>query len=92
VIHRLEELEKYQGPKVVLATNAAMESGFSRQLFLKWASDKKNTIILTERGTPGSIARMLRDSWFEHYAGASANVVHPAVELNRSIYLQVGKA
>lgn len=35
--------------KVILASNADLESGFSREIFIMWASDPKNSIILTDR-------------------------------------------
>ena len=36
-------------PKVVLASTADMECGFSRDLFAQWCVNGKNTIILTSR-------------------------------------------
>lgn len=33
--------------KVVLASGLDMESGFSRELFLEWCTDVKNTVIVT---------------------------------------------
>lgn len=33
----------------MLASNADLESGFSREVFLMWASKPKNSIILTDR-------------------------------------------
>ena len=36
-----------------------LDSGFSRQLFLDWASDKKNTVIITRRPTNGTISHFL---------------------------------
>ncbi|KAH9316526.1 hypothetical protein KI387_025153, partial [Taxus chinensis] len=38
------------GPKVVLASMASLEEGFSREIFVEWATDVKNLIIFTERG------------------------------------------
>lgn len=33
--------------QVVLVSGLDMESGFSRELFLEWCSDPKNTVIVT---------------------------------------------
>lgn len=35
--------------KVVLASNGDLESGFSREVFVMWASNPKNSIILADR-------------------------------------------
>lgn len=47
--HSLQELGKVPSPKVVLASSADMESGFSRELFLQWCSNSNNSIIITTR-------------------------------------------
>uniref|UniRef100_A0AAY4DKG2 Cleavage and polyadenylation specificity factor subunit 2 n=1 Tax=Denticeps clupeoides TaxID=299321 RepID=A0AAY4DKG2_9TELE len=39
-----------------------LESGFSRELFIQWSKDSKNSIILTYRTTPGTLARDLIDN------------------------------
>ncbi|KAG0256248.1 cleavage and polyadenylation specificity factor subunit 2 [Actinomortierella ambigua] len=64
---RLSDLDKYPGPKVVLASNLSMETGFAREVFLKldWAKQPRNTLILTERALPGELARFLYDRWRE---------------------------
>ncbi|OZJ06761.1 hypothetical protein BZG36_00414 [Bifiguratus adelaidae] len=33
---RIEELDQYPGPKVVLASNLSLDTGFARELFTKW--------------------------------------------------------
>ncbi|CAI4229272.1 unnamed protein product [Auanema sp. JU1783] len=43
------ELTRVRSPKVVLCSGPDMESGFSRELFLEWSSDTRNTIIVTSR-------------------------------------------
>ncbi|XP_031281074.1 LOW QUALITY PROTEIN: cleavage and polyadenylation specificity factor subunit 2 [Pistacia vera] len=48
------------GPKVVLASMASLEAGFSHDIFVEWASDVKNLVLFTERGQFGSLARMLQ--------------------------------
>jgi len=46
----------------VLASTADLNSGFSRELFIDWAPDPKNTIIFTYCTAPGSLARFLIDN------------------------------
>lgn len=57
--HSLHELAKVPNPKVVLASSPDMESGFSRELFLQWCSNPNNSIIVTTRTSPGTLARDL---------------------------------
>lgn len=45
--------------KVVLASTPDMECGFSRDLFLQWCSNSQNSIIITSRTSPGTLARDL---------------------------------
>nr|XP_043631723.1 cleavage and polyadenylation specificity factor subunit 2 [Erigeron canadensis] len=55
------ELEKVpEGPKVVLASMASLEAGFSHDIFVEWAPDAKNLVLFTERGQFGTRARMLQ--------------------------------
>lgn len=60
--HSMQELAKVSNPKVVLASSADMESGFSRELFLQWCSNANNSIIITTRTLPGTLARDLVDN------------------------------
>lgn len=46
---------------VILATTSSLETGFARELLVKYSSDPNNTIILTERGTTNSLSRKLVD-------------------------------
>ncbi|KAL5744627.1 hypothetical protein ACOSQ2_027743 [Xanthoceras sorbifolium] len=48
------------GPKVVLASMASLEAGFSHDIFVEWASDVKNLVLFTERGQFGTLARLLQ--------------------------------
>ncbi|XP_022764729.1 cleavage and polyadenylation specificity factor subunit 2-like isoform X2 [Durio zibethinus] len=55
------ELDKApDGPKVVLASMASLEAGFSHDIFVEWAADVKNLVLFTERGQFGTLARMLQ--------------------------------
>ncbi|XP_030762628.1 probable cleavage and polyadenylation specificity factor subunit 2 isoform X2 [Sitophilus oryzae] len=60
--HTLSELNKVASPKVVLASSADLESGFSRELFLQWCSNSNNSVIITTRTCPGTLARDLIDN------------------------------
>ncbi len=57
--HTLQELAKVPSPKVVLASCSDLESGFSRELFVQWAASSLNSVILTSRSSPGTLARDL---------------------------------
>ncbi|XP_042062796.1 cleavage and polyadenylation specificity factor subunit 2-like [Salvia splendens] len=55
------ELEKVpDGPKIVLASMASLEVGFSHDIFVDWAADSKNLVLFTERGQFGTLARVLQ--------------------------------
>lgn len=60
--HSMKDLANVPSPKVVLASSADMESGFSRELFVQWASNANNSIIITSRTSPGTLARDLVDN------------------------------
>ncbi|XP_050295104.1 probable cleavage and polyadenylation specificity factor subunit 2 [Anthonomus grandis grandis] len=60
--HSLAELNKVPSPKVVLASSADLEMGFSRELFLQWCSNSNNSVIITTRTSPGTLARDLIDN------------------------------
>ncbi|KAL1114786.1 hypothetical protein AAG570_007610 [Ranatra chinensis] len=60
--HGLNELNKIHGPKMVLASMPDLESGFARDIFVQWAHDPKNSIILTSRSCVGTLARDLLDN------------------------------
>lgn len=49
-----------EGPKVVLASMASLEAGFSHDIFVDWGNDVKNLVLFTERGQFGTLARMLQ--------------------------------
>lgn len=60
--HTLAELNQVPSPKVVLCSTTDMESGYSRELFTQWASNPNNSIIITSRSSPGTLARDLIDN------------------------------
>ncbi|CAN4085894.1 unnamed protein product [Withania somnifera] len=53
-------LEEAPGPKVVMASMASLEAGFSHDLFVEWAADPKNLVLFSERGQFGTLARILQ--------------------------------
>ncbi|KAK7907649.1 hypothetical protein WMY93_016261 [Mugilogobius chulae] len=59
--HSLSDLARVPSPKVVLCSQPDLESGFSRDLFIQWCQNPRNSIILTYRTTPGTLARYLID-------------------------------
>jgi cleavage and polyadenylation specificity factor subunit 2 len=56
-----EDLLKYPNPKLVLATNDSLSSGFSLDVLRDIHMDAKNLIILPGKGQEGSLARQLYD-------------------------------
>jgi Cft2 family RNA processing exonuclease len=57
--HSIEDLQRTPRPWVVLASQADLESGFSRELLAAWAGDANNSVVLVERGLPKSLAAAL---------------------------------
>ncbi|KAJ0173819.1 hypothetical protein K1T71_010968 [Dendrolimus kikuchii] len=57
--HSVGEVTRTPGPKVVLASFPDLEAGFARDLFLLWAPHSQNSIVLTARTSPGTLARDL---------------------------------
>lgn len=98
--HRIEDLEKYPGPKVVLASNQTLETGFGRDLFLRWMrqnqteTDAVNTLILTDRAAPGTLAAHLYNEWYSRnrtdeaaaVAGTDRPEVRPPIEYETQIH------
>ncbi|XP_014272674.1 probable cleavage and polyadenylation specificity factor subunit 2 [Halyomorpha halys] len=60
--HSVSELNKIPSAKVVLASMPDLECGFAREIFFQWASDSKNSIVLTSRCCEGTLARDLLDN------------------------------
>lgn len=60
--HSAGDVTRTPGPKVVLASFPDLEAGFARDLFLQWAPHSHNSIVLTARTSPGTLARDLIDN------------------------------
>nr|KYP65390.1 Cleavage and polyadenylation specificity factor subunit 2 [Cajanus cajan] len=60
LINKTELDNAPEGPKVVLASMASLEAGFSHDIFVEWANDVKNLVLFTERGQFATLARMLQ--------------------------------
>lgn len=56
-----------------------MECGFSRELFLQWCSNAQNSIIITSRTSPGTLARDLIEN------GGNRNIV---LEVKKKVRLE----
>ncbi len=52
----------FQCFQTVLASMPDLQCGFSRDLFIQWCSNPRNTVILTNRTSPGTLARYLIDT------------------------------
>lgn len=102
--HKLEDLDNYTGPKVVIASNTSLETGFARDLFLRWmghgdesADNTKNTLILTDRSSPGSLARQLYDEWNtrtnalipEEQQRSQREPIKPSIDYHASLHMTV---
>ena len=61
LLHNIGELDKLREPIVVLASQPDLESGFARELFIKWSSNPKNSIILTQRSSSYTLSSKLID-------------------------------
>ncbi|GBP51084.1 Probable cleavage and polyadenylation specificity factor subunit 2 [Eumeta japonica] len=57
--HSVAEVTRTPGPKVVLASFPDLEVGYARDLFLLWAPNPQNSIVLTARTSQGTLAREL---------------------------------
>ena len=57
-----DEIENDPGPLVVMAGPGMLQSGLSRELFLKWAPDKKNGIVFTGYSVEGTLAKLVMNS------------------------------
>lgn len=64
---------------MVLASTPDMECGFSRELFLQWCTNPQNSIILTSRTSPGTLARDLVEK------GGNRNIT---LEVRRRVKLE----
>ncbi|CAJ0632809.1 909_t:CDS:2 [Entrophospora sp. SA101] len=84
------DLAKYPGPKVVLASNVSLETGFSREFLFEISKSDINALILTDRGPPNSLARKLYHEW-DRKSQTSQGVVKPAAALDLTINLMINK-
>ena len=48
--------------QVVLASTPDLQSGYSRDLFVAWCGNSKNSIVLTAKTSPRTLARWLIDN------------------------------
>ncbi|KAJ3117390.1 cleavage and polyadenylation specificity factor subunit 2 [Phlyctochytrium bullatum] len=86
LLHRISELEKFRGPKVVVASFPGLELGFARDLLLEWSRQPDNTVILTDRALNGTLAREMYDVF------SAADNPTQIVSLNAVKDLEVSRA
>lgn len=55
----INSLNNIKLPCCILASQPDLESGFARDLFINWAQDPRNTIIMTQRTSPSTLASQL---------------------------------
>ncbi|CAJ0912270.1 17428_t:CDS:2, partial [Entrophospora sp. SA101] len=60
---RYKDFAKHTRPKVVLASNVSLETGFSCEFLFEISKSHINTLILTDHGPPNSLARTLYYEW-----------------------------
>ena len=48
--------------QVVLASTPDLQSGYSRDLFVAWCGNSRNSIVLTAKTSPRTLARWLIDN------------------------------
>ncbi|RCH82507.1 cleavage and polyadenylation specificity factor subunit 2, partial [Rhizopus stolonifer] len=102
--HKIQDLDLHPGPKVVIASHHSLETGFARDLFIQWMtlpvgiqSIQHNTLILTDRSGPGSLARHLYDDWNQQTSATQVTPhrhktpVQPAIEYHTTLDLTVYK-
>ncbi|KAJ2587851.1 hypothetical protein GGH99_008281, partial [Coemansia sp. RSA 1285] len=87
IVQSIEELERRLGTgsrhrnrrrkAVVMATTEGMSLGFSQELFVRWASDKRNMVVLPQRGAPLSLSRDLFTRWYERTQRTTASPDDP---------------
>ena len=43
-------------PKIVFASDESLQTGFAKELLIRWAEDSRNLLLLTSRSTEGTLA------------------------------------
>ncbi|CAG8667410.1 18459_t:CDS:10 [Dentiscutata erythropus] len=88
--HKYKDLSKYPGPKVVLASNSSLDTGYARDLLLEWGTSESNALILTDRGPPNSLARKVYNEW-NRLSQSNDGPVKPPVNLDLTMDLLIKK-
>ncbi|TPX34148.1 hypothetical protein SmJEL517_g03138 [Synchytrium microbalum] len=87
--HSLKDLDRAGNVgKIVLASMPGMDAGFSKSLFVEWATVSKNLIIITDRGYPRSMTRRLYKMWD---STGSQNETGAIRVLNADMNLKISK-
>eukprot|EP01064_Diplonema_japonicum_P002084 TRINITY_DN11342_c0_g3_i1.p1 TRINITY_DN11342_c0_g3~~TRINITY_DN11342_c0_g3_i1.p1 ORF type:complete len:795 (+),score=202.69 TRINITY_DN11342_c0_g3_i1:48-2432(+) len=77
------ELEDITGPKVVFATPASVDIGYSLDLMLKWGENPRNAIIIIDKSGEDTVARRLAE--YANSQGQGDNSIF--IEVHREVDL-----
>ncbi|KAK6495052.1 hypothetical protein TWF481_003079 [Arthrobotrys musiformis] len=87
--HQLAKLLQKKGGKVVITSDKSLEWGFSTEVVKSIASEERNLIVLTERGSEGTAGGYLYKKWREICLSSSkkeevgdANIMGQVVKLD----------
>lgn len=86
IYSNLDDLAELEGPKVILASGEALETGFSRGLFTKICSASNSLVVLTERaGGPDSLNGQLYSEWAAQRADSDGSKTTNPVQLTTQL-------
>ncbi|KAG4098147.1 Metallo-hydrolase/oxidoreductase [Neocallimastix lanati (nom. inval.)] len=86
--NKLHEVEELKSPKVVLASMKSLETGYARDLFIEWARDKNNIVILPTKCQPNSLSKKLYDLWYEIVKDMPDDI-KPAANIDINLELEI---
>lgn len=93
--HNLKELQQsFNGkqPRVVLASQPDLESGFARELFIEWCNNPRNSIILTQRSPSNTLAYQIINHPQKHITiGIKQRIPLEGLELEEYLWKQKEK-
>lgn len=82
LLNNIDDVDKLQGQKVILAPFSSMNGGFSFHYFVKWANKSQNLIIIPDRSTKGSFARRIYEAYISKAQCPTASSPPKPVRLN----------
>ena len=66
----------------------SLETGYARDLFIEWARDKNNIVILPTKCQPNSLSKKLYDLWYEIVKDMPDDI-KPAANIDINLELEV---